>query len=66
MSIGTIFVAAIFSLVGFAAFRFGRRNDEARPMLLGAALMVYGYFISDAWVSLAVGCVLTSLIFLRR
>jgi len=66
MSLGNIVVVAVFSLIGFVAFRYSRKNDEARPMLLGAALMVYGYFISDAWVSLAVGCVLTSLIFLRR
>ena len=66
MSIGNIVVVAIFSLVGFAAFRYGRKNDEVRPMLLGAALMVYGYFIPDAWLSLAVGGVLTALIFFPR
>jgi hypothetical protein len=66
MSIGNIVVVAIFSLVGFAAFRYGRKNDETRPMLLGAALMVYGYFISDAWLSLVVGGVLTALIFFPR
>ena len=66
MTIGNILVVALFSLVGFAAFRYGRRNDEVRPMLLGVALMVYGYFISNAWLSLAVGGVLTALIFLRR
>ena len=66
MSIGNIVVVAIFSLVGFAAFRYGRKNDETRPMLLGAALMVYGYFISDPWLSLAVGGVLTALIFFPR
>ena len=66
MSIGNIVVVAIFSLVGFAAFRYGRKNDETRPMLLGAALMVYGYFISNAWLSLVVGGVLTALIFFPR
>lgn len=66
VSMGNIFVVVLFSLVGFAAFRYGKRNAEVRPMLLGAALMVYGYFVSDAWLSLLVGAVLTALIFFPR
>ena len=63
MSLGNLLVIAVFSLVGFAAFRHGKRNSEVRPMLLGVALMAYGYFVSDVWISLAVGSVLTALIF---
>jgi predicted phage tail protein len=63
MSAANIFVAVLFSLVGFAAFRYGKKEGEARPMFLGAALMVYGYFVSNAWVSLLVGGVLTALLF---
>lgn len=66
MSMGNILVVVIFSLVGLAAFRYGKKNGEARPMLLGAALMVYGYFVSNAMISLLVGSVLTALIFFRR
>ena len=66
MSMGNILVAVVFSLVGFAAFRYGKKNSEVRPMLLGAALMVYGYFVSNVWLSLLVGCVLTALIFFPR
>ncbi len=63
MSPGTIFVVVLFSLVGLAAFRYGKRAGETRPMFIGAALMVYGYFFSNAWVSLIVGGVLTALLF---
>jgi len=66
MSIGNILVVVVFSLVGFAAFRYGKKNSEVRPMLLGAALMVYGYFVSNAWLSLLVGGALTALIFFPR
>jgi len=62
MSPGNICVVILFSLVGFAAFRYGKVNGEVRPMLLGVALMVYGYFVSNAWLSLLVGSVLTALI----
>ncbi|MFI5142914.1 MAG: hypothetical protein ACHQQS_05065 [Thermoanaerobaculales bacterium] len=63
MSAANIFVVVIFSLVGLAAFRYGKKNAEVRPLVLGVLLMVYGYFVSNAWVSLLVGGVLTALIF---
>lgn len=58
-----LFVSLFFSLVGFAAYRHGKRNAEVRPLVLGVILMVYGYFIPSAWISLAVGLVLTGLLF---
>ena len=65
-SLYTILLAVFFGLVGFAAFRYGRKNSETRPLLLGVALMVYGYFVSNAWVSLAIGSVLTLALFFPR
>jgi hypothetical protein len=65
MSLANILVVVFFSLVGFAAFRYGKKDGEVRPMLLGVALMAYGYFVSNVWLSLVVGCVLTALIFVR-
>ncbi len=62
-SLATILFAVLFGLVGFAAFRHGKKNHEPRPLFLGIALMAYGYFVSNAWVSLAIGAVLTLLIF---
>jgi MFS family permease len=65
-SIYTLILAVLFSLVGFAAFRYGRKNSEPRPLILGIALMAYGYFVSNAWVSLAIGSVLTLALFFPR
>ena len=62
-SLATILLAVLFGLVGFAAFRYGRKNDEPRPLFLGIALMAYGYFVSNAWVSLGIGTLLTTLLF---
>ena len=64
MGIGNLIVVGFFSLVGLAAFSYGKKNGETRPMLVGVALMVYGYFVSNAWLSLLVGAVLTAYIFL--
>ena len=66
LSLATIAVAVFFGLVGFAAFRYGKKNGEPRPLFLGIALMAYGYFVSNAWVSLGIGAVLTLLLFFPR
>ncbi len=63
MSAANIVIAIFFSIVGFAALRYGKREGELRPALLGAALMFYGYFGSNAWLSLLVGAARTALIF---
>jgi hypothetical protein len=65
-SIATIIIAIVFGFVGFYAFRYGRKNSEPRPLFLGIALMAYGYFVTDPWISLAIGAVLTLLIFFPR
>ena len=65
-SLWTILIAVPFGIVGFAAFRYGKKNSEPRPLFLGIALMAYGYFVSNAWLSLAIGAILTLLIFFPR
>jgi MFS family permease len=66
LSLYTILLAVLFGLVGFAAFRYGRKNHEPRPLFIGIALMAYGYFVSNAWVSLAIGSLLTLGLFFPR
>jgi len=52
--------------VGFAAFRDGKKNAEPRHLFLGIALMAYGYFVTNVWLSLAIGTILTLLLFFPR
>ncbi len=65
-SLATVLIAVLFGIVGFAAFRYGKKNGEMRLLLLGIALMAYGYFVTNAWISLAIGAVLTVLLFFPR
>ena len=65
-SLATIAVAVVFGLIGFAAFRYGKKNGEARPLFLGVALMAYGYFVTNVWVSLVIGALLTLFLFFPR
>jgi uncharacterized YccA/Bax inhibitor family protein len=65
-SLATIAVAVVFGLVGFAAFRYGKKNGEPRQLFLGIALMAYGYFVTNVWLSLAIGALLTLFLFFPR
>jgi hypothetical protein len=66
LALGSIVVAILFGLVGFAAFRYGKKNGEPKPLFIGIALMTYGYFVSNVWLSLGIGFVLTLLLFFPR
>ncbi len=65
-SFATVLIAVLFGLVGFAAFRYGKKNGEPKPLFLGIALMAYGYFVGNVWISLAIGSALTLLLFYPR
>lgn len=49
--IGVIF----FSIVGYAAYRFGKKAAEASTKWIGVALMLYPYAVSETWMMYAVG-----------
>jgi hypothetical protein len=60
-----IIIAALLSLVGLAAFEFGKQNAGARPLVVGVLLMP-SYFIPSTWLLFLVACLLTALIFHPR
>jgi hypothetical protein len=50
--------SSLFSLIGFAVFVYGRRQRRGAPTLIGAALMVYPYFVSSSVAVIVIGVVL--------
>ena len=47
---GTQLIVAMFvSLVGFALFVYGKRQNRGPQLVVGIALMVYPYFVSSWW-----------------
>ncbi|MBI3283529.1 MAG: hypothetical protein HYZ65_01575 [Burkholderiales bacterium] len=42
-----IFGAILFGIVGFAAYRYGKKTARARTKWLGVALMFYPYLIGS-------------------
>jgi hypothetical protein len=58
-----IFIAMFFSLIGYAAWRYGKQTESERHLYLAIALMAYGYVVSNIWLSLGIGTALTVLLF---
>ena len=56
----------VFGSIGFVAFIYGKRMNLWKPMLLGLALMVYPYFISDDVALIAIGAIGTAGLFFLR
>jgi hypothetical protein len=61
-----LFAAIIFGAIGMAAFVYGKKSANMKPMILGIALMGYPYFISQTWLLYLVGVLLTGSLFVWR
>jgi hypothetical protein len=61
-----LFGAFVFSIVGFAAFRYGKKTASSNAMLIGVALMLYPYFISATWLLYLVGAALCAALYWFR
>jgi MFS family permease len=53
-----LFGMVVFSLVGYVAFRYGRKRDHPVTMWIGVALMLYPYVVSNTWLMYIVGAAL--------
>jgi MFS family permease len=53
-----LFGMLVFSIVGYVAYRFGRKRDRPLTLWIGVALMLYPYVVSDTRLLYVVGAVL--------
>ena len=56
----TLFVIIVFSALGLAAFRRGKRESNIICLLLGVALMVYPYFVEGLALNALIGAALSA------
>lgn len=63
---GRLIGGFLFSGIGFIAFMYGKGGASLRLMILGAVLMAYPYFVSDALATYVIGSILTAGLFLLR
>lgn len=61
-----LFGAILFGIVGFAAYRYGKKAGLAKPKWIGVAMMLYPYVISETWLLYAVGAGLCALLYVYR
>ena len=47
--------AILFSLIGFAAYRYGKSMSYPRTRWIGVALMLFPYAVSQTWLMYLVG-----------
>lgn len=50
-----LFGIIIFSVIGYAAYRYGKNAGRGLTKWIGVALMLYSYAISATWLLYAVG-----------
>lgn len=50
-----LFGGLVFSIIGYAAYRYGKKASLPYPKWLGVTLMLYPYAVSDAWLLYVVG-----------
>ena len=61
-----IFGGIIFSIIGWYAFWYGKKEKSWRPMVIGISLMVYPYFVTNTFLAFAVGIALTAALYFWR
>lgn len=47
--------AVVFGMIGFVAYRYGKKMSLPAPKWIGVALMLYPYAISQTWLLYVVG-----------
>lgn len=61
-----LFGSIFFGSVGLAAFVYGKKTGGFKAMLIGIALMVYPYFVSQPWLLYGIGAMFTASLFVFR
>jgi MFS family permease len=58
--------AIVFGILGYAAWRYGRKTARPIPKWLGVALMLYPYVVSDTRLLYLVGTALCAAVYIYR
>ena len=61
-----LLASLVFGAIGLTAFFYGKKHALIVPMVLGTGLMVFPYFVSDAWLVWGIGVALVAAIWYFR
>jgi hypothetical protein len=58
--------AILFGIIGYAAYRYGKKTSLVVPKWIGVGLMLYPYAISETWLLYVVGSGLCVALYIYR
>ena len=61
MNTAALLLSVVFSSIGFGYFIYGKKQQQALPLICGLALMIYPYFMTNHWLLVLIGIVLSVL-----
>jgi predicted phage tail protein len=61
-----LFGSMLFGTIGFAAFIYGKKAMNWKPMVIGGALMGFTFFVSQTWLVYLLGAGLSAALFIFR
>ncbi len=66
MDMATLLWGVVFGAIGGGFFIYGKRQGALVPLVCGVGLMVFPYFVSNAWATVAVGALLMAIPYFVR
>ena len=61
-----LFGAILFSIIGYAAYRYGKKASLQTFKWIGIVLMLYPYAVSETWLLYVVGGILCVGLYISR
>ncbi len=55
----------VFGIIGYVAFRHGRKSSRLEMTMVGVALMIFPYAVSETSILWAIGCGLTAWLYAK-
>ncbi|PYU18989.1 MAG: amino acid transport protein [Acidobacteria bacterium] len=53
----TLILGIVFSVIGMAAFAYGRKSKKSSPLIGGTILMIFPYFVPNPLLMVLIGAV---------
>ncbi len=66
LTFANLFGSLMFGAVGLGAFIYGKKTTNWRPMVIGAGLMAYPYFIASTALMYVIGLALCASLYVFR
>jgi surface polysaccharide O-acyltransferase-like enzyme len=65
-SAANLLASVLFGIIGYAAFRYGRKTKSKPPVYIGLLLMLYPFVVTQTWAMYAVGVALCAALYIFR